>query len=95
MKKLLIIAAIIGLTMIISRSFAQTKLVQAPEQPIWVKMLPSQLNSFQQVLGFAFQNLPTSQATGTDITAAQNAIKALYPVLVADSTVNKQPVIKK
>jgi hypothetical protein len=69
------------LTMGLLNANAQTK-----SDTVYVKLQKNQLVQLQQVLGFAYSNLPTSQATGTDITAAQNVIKSLYPALVADTT---------
>lgn len=65
-------------------SNAQTK-----ADTVYVKLHKNQLATLQQVLQFSFQWLPTSGATGTDISGVQGAIKILYPVIVADTVKRK------
>lgn len=91
---LLIAVAVIGLT---SATMAQTVPPQKPEQPIYVKMLPWQLATLQQIFGFAYQWLPKSQAPASSVGDVNAAIQTLYPVLVADTTivVSQKPVIVK
>jgi hypothetical protein len=92
--KTILILALIGLSF---TTRAQTAPPAKPEQPIYVRMLPSQLNAIQQIFGFAFQWLPKSKAPAADVEDVKTAMQTLYPVLVADTTiiVTPKPVVVK
>lgn len=53
---------------------------------VYVKLHKNQLATLQQVVAFSFQWLPKSKAPSADVSDVSDAIKALYPVLVADTT---------
>lgn len=73
---------------------AQTTPPAQKEQPVYIRILPSQLNALQQLLGFAYQNLPTSNAPSAQVQSVLPVIKEIYPVLIADTTilVTQKPV---
>lgn len=77
MKKTILTICLIGTLM---AAKAQTK-----ADTIRVKLSKTQLATLQQVLSFSFQWLPKSQAPAIDVGNIQDAIKALYPALVADT----------
>lgn len=87
MKRTIIILCLIG-TMMAAK--AQTK-----ADTVYVKLHKAQLMGLQNVLGFAFQWLPKSKAPAAEVGDVQDAIKLLYPALVADTVKkSKQPAKK-
>lgn len=95
MKKLFITALLIGSFIAVQ---AQTAPQPAKEQPIYIKLLPSQLNALQQVLQYSFQWLPKSSAPSNEVLQVLEVTKQIFPVLVADSTKRQSvtlPVKKK
>jgi hypothetical protein len=91
--KTILILALIGLSF---TTMAQTAPPAKPEQPIYERMLPSQLATIQQIFGFAFLWLPKSQAPAASVEDVKTAMQTLYPVLVADTTivVTQKPIVK-
>lgn len=62
---------------------------------VYVKLHKNQLATLQQVVAFSIQWLSKSKAPATDVSDVSDAIKALWPALVADTTIKKpKPVIK-
>lgn len=87
MKRTIITLCLIG-TMVAAK--AQTK-----ADTVYVKLHKTQLMGLQNVLGFAYQWLPKSKAPATEVGDVQDAIKLLYPALVADTVKKaKQPAKK-
>jgi hypothetical protein len=96
MKKFLTTAAL--LSCLILTASAQTASPRPPEEPIYIKVLPSQLNQLQQILQFSFQWLPTSDAKAKEVGIIMPIIQQLYPLLIADTAYKKKtltPLSKK
>ena len=91
MKKALITLIIIAGALTLK---AQTTPPAQKEQPVYIRILPSQLNILQQILQFSYANLPTSKASSGDVQTVLPAIKEIYPILVPDTTilVTQKPV---
>ena len=84
MKKLILLLTLICLVSVLK---AQTTPPAQKEQPVYIRILPSQLNILQQVLQFSYANLPTSKAPSADVQTVLPAIKEIYPVLVPYTTI--------
>lgn len=79
MKKIILAALLSGL---VFTAMAQSAPPQPKEEPIYVKLLPSQLEGIKQLIGFSAKWLPTSQAPANDInTIVLPAMQQLYPLL--------------
>ena len=91
MKKLILLLTLICLVSVLK---AQTTPPAQKEQPVYIRILPTQLNVLQQILQFSYANLPTSKAPSADVQTVLPAIKEIYPVLVPDTTilVTQKPV---
>lgn len=87
MKKTLLTLCLIGSLL---AAKAQTK-----ADTVRVKLAKTQLATLQQVLSFSFQWLPKSTAPSINVGDVQDAIKLLYPALVADTVKKVKPLIKK
>lgn len=91
MKKAIIIALFAIITV---SAQAQTAPQPAKEQPVSIKLLPSELSALQQVLGFSYQWLPKSDAPAKEVGQVVGVIQALFPKLVADTAKVVKPVLK-
>ena len=91
MKKLILLLTLISLVSVLK---AQTTPPPQKEQPVYVRILPTQLNVLQQILQFSYANLPTSKASSADVQTVLPIIKEIYPILVPDTTilVTQKPV---
>lgn len=89
MKKIIISALLIGSFIAVQ---AQTSPQKPQEQPIYVKLLPSQLATLQQILQYSYQYLPKSPAPSNEVQAVLSGIQQLYPALTAD-TLKKSPTV--